>query len=370
MPDGDAEIQPICTPECSNFLMPSISPLVFPHTPNESAVLTITALIRGSRYVPLYTNYAGTVMYPNIFRKIERLNEIGDVHWHLLDLSAVELLDLSHHADILGGNKVDGNTLSSKTTSTTDSVDVVLTVGWKIVVDDQRDLLDINTTGQKIGGNQNTGRTRSELLHNQITLTLVHISVHGRDSEVAGSELVGEPINLSSGIAEDNGLCDGDGFVQIRKGVQLPILLLNSNIKLLDTFEGEFGLLDQDTDRVAHELGGDLKNILGHGGGQKNDLSGLWQELENVVDLFSETALRYMSVKAQKGSIVSGYSQKASHRPHREQTSSCCRSSRIDAGSCHGHDQVYRQRLEDPPSGRSYHHGRWYHQCRRGIQRS
>lgn len=215
-------------------------------------------------------------------------------------MSAVELLDFSHHADILGGNKVDGNTLSSKTASTTNSVDVVLTVGWKIVVDDQRDLLDINTTGQKIGGDQNTGRTRSELLHDQITLTLVHISVHGRDSEVTGSELVSEPINLSSGVAEDDGLRDCDGFVQIGKGIQLPILLLNSNVKLLDTFESEFSLLDQDTDRVAHELGGDLKNILGHGGGQENDLGGLWQELENIVDLLSETALKYLLAKVKK----------------------------------------------------------------------
>jgi len=65
------------------------------------------------------------------------LNEVGDVHWHLLDLSAVELLDFSHHTDIICSDEVDCNTLSSETTTTTDSVDVVLTVGWEIVVDDQ-----------------------------------------------------------------------------------------------------------------------------------------------------------------------------------------------------------------------------------------
>ena len=91
--------------------------------------------------------------------------------------------------------------------------------------------------------------------------------MHGRDSEVTGSELVGEPVDLPTGVAEDDSLCDGDGLVKIGKCVQFPILLLDSNVKLLDTFEGKLGLLDQDTDGVAHELGGDLENVLGHGGG-------------------------------------------------------------------------------------------------------
>ena len=84
--------------------------------------------------------------------KRKRLNEIGNVHGHLLNLSAVELLDFSHHAHILCGHEVDRNTLSSESTSTTDSVDVVFTVGGKIIVDDQGDLLDIDTTGQEISG--------------------------------------------------------------------------------------------------------------------------------------------------------------------------------------------------------------------------
>lgn len=219
------------------------------------------------------------------------LNEVGNVHGHLLDLSAVELLNLTHHADILGGDKVDGNTLSAESTTTTNSVDVVLTVGGEIVVDDQRNLLDIDTTGQQVSGNQDTGRTGSELLHDQVTLSLVHITVHGRDSEVTGSELIGEPVDLSAGVAEDNGLGNGNGLVQIGEGVELPLLLLNGNVKLLNTLQGKLILLDKDTDGVAHELGGNLKDVLGHGGGEEDNLGGLGKELEDVVDLLSETAL-------------------------------------------------------------------------------
>ena len=218
----------------------------------------------------------------------------GNVHGHLLNLGAVELLNLAHHADIVGGDEVDGHTLATETTTTTDTVDVVLAVGGKVVVDDKGDLLDVDTTGEEVSGDQDTGRTGTELLHDNITLGLVHVTVHGGDGEVTGSELVGEPVNLSAGVAEDNGLSDGDGLVQVGEGVELPVLLLNGNVELLDTFEGKLVLLDEDTDGVAHELGGDLEDVLGHGGGEQDNLGALGEELEDVVDLLGETAGQHL----------------------------------------------------------------------------
>lgn len=170
-------------------------------------------------------------------------------------------------------------------------MDVVLAVGGQIVVDNQRDLLDIDATGEQVSGNEDTRRAGTELLHDNITLGLFHVTVHGGDSEVTGSELVGKPVDLSAGVAEDDGLGDGDSLVEIRKRVELPLLLLNSNVELLDTLEGELLLLDQDTDGVPHELGGHLQNILGHGSGEQSDLGGLGKELEDVVDLLGETTL-------------------------------------------------------------------------------
>lgn len=220
------------------------------------------------------------------------LDEVGHVHGHLLDLGAVELLDLTHHADIVSGDEVDSDTLTTETATTTDTVDVVLTVGGKVVVDDQRNLLDVDTTSQQVSGDEDTRGAGAELLHDKVTLGLVHVTVHGRDGEIAGSELVGEPVDLSAGVAEDNSLGDGDCLVQIGQGVELPLLLLDGNVELLDTLKGKLILLHQDTDGVTHELGGDLENVLGHGGGQQNNLGGLRQQLEDVVNLLGETTLQ------------------------------------------------------------------------------
>ena len=146
----------------------------------------------------------------------------------------------------------------------------------------------------KIGGDQDTRGARAELLHDDITLALVHVSVHGGHSKVAGSELVGEPVDLSAGVAEDDSLRDSDGLVEIGKRVELPLLLLDGDVELLDTFEGEFVLLDEDSDRVAHEFGGNLEDVLGHGSREKNNLGGLGQKLEDVVDLLGETARQHL----------------------------------------------------------------------------
>ena len=187
-------------------------------------------------------------------------------------MSTVELFDFSHHADIILRDEVNGNALSAETASTTDAVNVVFSVCGKVVVDDERDLLHVDTTGQEIGSDKYTGRAGAEFLHDDVTLSLLHVAVHGRHGEVTSSEFVGEPVNLSSCVAEDDGLSDGDCFVKIGESVKLPVLLLDGDVELLDTLEGEFGLLDQDADWVAHELCGNFKDILGHSGGQKDNL--------------------------------------------------------------------------------------------------
>jgi hypothetical protein len=60
------------------------------------------------------------------------LDEISDVHGHLLDLRSVERLNFAHGTSIIRRDEVDGHTLAAETTGTTDTVNVVLTVrGWK-----------------------------------------------------------------------------------------------------------------------------------------------------------------------------------------------------------------------------------------------
>ena len=247
--------------------------------------------------------------------RARRLDEVGNVERHLVDLGRVELLNVAEHADVVVGDKVDGNTLTAETTTTADTVDVVLTVGGQVVVDDKRDLLDVDTTGEEVGGDEDTRRAGSELAHDDLSLGLLHVTVHGRDGELPGGELVGEPVDLAAGVAEDDGLGDGDGLVEIAERVELPLLLLDGNVELLNTLEGQLVPLDENADRVTHELLGDLENVLGHGGRKEDDLGVLGEELEDLVHLVLETAGKHLVglVKAEHLEVVGAESTSVDH---------------------------------------------------------
>lgn len=56
------------------------------------------------------------------------LNQISDVHRHLIDLRRVILFDIPQYPYIVRFDEVDGHTLTSKSARPTDTVDVQLTI--------------------------------------------------------------------------------------------------------------------------------------------------------------------------------------------------------------------------------------------------
>mmetsp|Transcript_34960 Transcript_34960/g.54646 ORF Transcript_34960/g.54646 Transcript_34960/m.54646 type:complete len:483 (+) Transcript_34960:1231-2679(+) len=222
------------------------------------------------------------------------LNQISHIHRHLLDLRVVELLDIPHVAHVVASDEVDGNTLTTETAGTTNPVDVILPVGGEVVVDDQGNLLDVNATSQQVGGDQHTGGSGTELAHDKLTTLLVHIPMKSRDGEVTLGHLVQQPVHLTPSVDVDDGLSDGESLVEIAKGVQLPVLTLNTDVELLDTLEGKLVLLHEDANRVPHEVPGDLKHLHGHGGGEQANLHLGGQKLEHVIDLVLEATGKHL----------------------------------------------------------------------------
>ncbi len=71
---------------------------------------------------------------------------------------------------------------------------------------------------------------------------------------------------------KETNLCDCNLFIDIAEGVQLPVLLVDGNVKLASTFQRQL-ISNEDANRVAHERLGEVKHLGWHGGRQKNDLS-------------------------------------------------------------------------------------------------
>ena len=71
----------------------------------------------------------------------------------------VELLDIPKDPDVLDRHKVDGDSLSAESTGSSDSVEVVLSVDRQIVVDDQGDLLDVDSSSPDIGRDEHSAES-------------------------------------------------------------------------------------------------------------------------------------------------------------------------------------------------------------------
>lgn len=78
----------------------------------------------------------------------------------------------------------------------TSSTGIVFPVGGKVLAADYRHLLHISTPGQQVSGNQHSTRARVKLPHNYISFLRLHITMHGRHSDVSGMHLLSEPTNL------------------------------------------------------------------------------------------------------------------------------------------------------------------------------
>ena len=173
-------------------------------------------------------------------------------------------------------------------------MDVVLTVARQVVVDDQAHLLHVDTAGPHIGGDEHAAVTAAEVVHDAVALLLRHLAVHAADGEVGLAHLLGQPVDLAAGVAEDDGLGDGEGVVEVAQGVELPVLLLDGDKVLLEALEGQLVALDEDAHGVGHELGGHVEHVVGQGGADDDDLGGGRQVAVHVVDLLAEALVQQL----------------------------------------------------------------------------
>jgi hypothetical protein len=89
------------------------------------------------------------------------------------------ILNFSNEFSVIWKNEVNSCTFSTESTSSTNSMNVVLLSVWELVVDNKTNLLYINTSSKKISGDQYSSGTSSELLHDGVSLLLFHLSMHG-----------------------------------------------------------------------------------------------------------------------------------------------------------------------------------------------
>jgi len=217
------------------------------------------------------------------------------------------ILDFLDVAGISWQHKVDSSSLSSETTGTTNSVDVVLLLEWQLVVDNESNLLHIDTSSEQIGGDKYTYCCASELLHDDVSLELVHLTVHGGHSEVFFSHSLLKFFNTFFGVAVNECLTDVEVLVQAHQNFHLPFFFLYGNVVLSNTFKGKLFVLNQDFCGLAHEMLGHSQDLIWEGGREQSNLDVTWEVLKNVLNLSLKTARKHLIgfVKNENFEVVS-----------------------------------------------------------------
>jgi hypothetical protein len=200
-------------------------------------------------------------------------------------LSVVELLDLLEEWGISRSHKVDSCSFSSESSRSSNSVNVGLFLLRKVVVDDKGDLLDVNSSGEEVSGDENSSSTSSELSNDHFSVDLFHLFVNGGHSEFLLFEYFGEVIDFLGCVAIDDGLINFEVDVEVHEDFNLPFLLLKGHVVLLDTVKGELFLFDQNSDWISHEILRDLEDFLRHGCREESNLDVSGKEHQDLLDL-------------------------------------------------------------------------------------
>lgn len=183
------------------------------------------------------------------------------------------------------------------TTSTTDTMNVIIDVGGEVVVDNMGDIGNIETTSGDGGGNQDGSVTLTEGLEGHFTLPLGSVTMNGCGGVVAGDEEVGENVGHPLGLDEHKsqatlGLHGKD--VQEDRAL---IMVLDILDLLGDVFRSGANPADGEEDVFLEEVLGEDLDVTREGGAEHEGLAVMDTRhilsLNDATDLVFETHVKH-----------------------------------------------------------------------------
>lgn len=186
--------------------------------------------------------------------------------------------------DIVLRNHANGHTGFTSSGSTADSVNICLGILGQIVVEDDVDLGDIQTTSSNIRSYQDIASARAELVERAQTRRLRELAVEGDGAEAQRAEENGDSLRLDDGAAKDDArlACE---FVDKVDEVGVLFHMGDEHVVLE---EGRDGLVfvggDADADGVAEGCALQRLDLGAHGGGEEERPALARHKLEDLVD--------------------------------------------------------------------------------------
>lgn len=190
-----------------------------------------------------------------------------------------------------------GQTHVTDTTGTTDSMDVLVDVAGQVVVDDQLDVGDIETSSGHGGRHQNGASARAEERQRLLALALVSVTVDAAGAEAAVVQKVVQLIGAFLGLREDQRQAVRlAAFQNLQKRGALVVLVHPQNL-LRNVLTRGTDSSDGQENVVVQEIAGEQLDLFREGSAEHERLSlvlaGHAVALDNVSDLGFETHIEH-----------------------------------------------------------------------------
>ena len=117
-----------------------------------------------------------------------------------------ELFDINKEVEFVSGDEGDGLPLGAGATGPTDAVDVIFRLFGEVVVDDLRELLDINAPSGDVGGEKDFDFSVLKVVESFGACVLTLVAVNGGSADSLVVEVGGKLVCAVLGPRKDEGL--------------------------------------------------------------------------------------------------------------------------------------------------------------------
>ena len=197
--------------------------------------------------------------------------------FHLADFEALPHVHDAYRGALLAG-----------TARAAAAVGVVLHVVGHTVVDDVRQVVDVEPAGRHVGGHEQLYPVLAEALHGEVALLLAEVAVQGVGVVSVAYEPVGHLLRLHACAAEDDGI---DAGIVVHHALQGQVLVLGRHhvVDVVHVLGALVAAAYLYRVGVAQVLLGDALDFAAHGGREEQRAVLLGHALEYGVKVFLET---------------------------------------------------------------------------------
>jgi hypothetical protein len=191
----------------------------------------------------------------------DALKEAGDFLVGLLQ----QVEKVPNYTSVATVEECSGDTSVSGTTGTTNTMDIVINVGGKIVVDHVSDIGDIKSTSSHSSSHENRASTVPEHLQGLLTLALRAVTVDGGGREALINKKIRERVGHALRLNEDQGETSSMRMQNIEKDRAL-VSVLNVLDLLSNVLRSRTNTTDRKEDVLLQEVAGEHLDVSREGG--------------------------------------------------------------------------------------------------------